>query len=156
MKGNIKELYTYSIHTDNIEANKLSVSEEELTPSVDLNKYSSYDYVKPVYNELGLGEKKALNDDPINTLDQLVPRKSITSKPLSAASPASFIMQYLLLMQRILICARRNYVSVYPRNIVRYNDDKARPSQASSFWLDSSTLSSCRVRQAFYFQVSSQ
>lgn len=129
MKRNIKELYTYSIHTDNIEANKLSVSEQELSPSVDLNKYSSYDYVKPVYNELALGEKKALNDDPINTLDQLVPRKSITSNPLSAASPASFIMQYLLLMQRILICARRNYVSVYPRNIVRIYTTMTRPDQ---------------------------
>lgn len=117
--------FTHIQFTDNIEANKLSVSEQELTP-VDLNKFTSYDYVKPVYNELGLGEKKAFND-PINTLDQLVPRKSITSKPLSAGSPASFIMQYLLLLQRILICARRNYVST-SENIV-YDDDKARSAK---------------------------
>lgn len=109
--------------TDNIVGKKLSVSEQELSP-VDLNKFSSYDYVKPAYNELGLEETKALNE-PIDTLNQLVaqaqdrqlaePRKSVPSKQLSAACPASFIMQYLLLMQRILICARRNYVST--RNI---------------------------------------
>lgn len=113
----------YFSFTDNIGGKKMSVSEQELSP-VDLNKFSSYDYVKPAYNELGLEEKKALND-PIDTLDQLVaqasdrelagPRKSVTAKQLSAASPASFVMQYLLLMQRILICARRNYVST--RNI---------------------------------------
>lgn len=107
----------------------MSVSEQELGPVDDLNKFSSYDYVKPAYNELGLEEKKALND-PIDTLDQLVaqaadrelagPRKSVTAMQLSAASPASFVMQYLLLMQRILICARRNYVST-PKYIFVYS-----------------------------------
>jgi len=38
------------------------------------------------------------------------------AKPPNAIRSASFLMQYLLLMQRILICAKRNYVSIRKKN----------------------------------------
>ncbi|KAH8404774.1 hypothetical protein KR222_001227 [Zaprionus bogoriensis] len=102
----------------NIVSKKLSASVQELS-ATDLNTFPSFDYVKAAYNELGLEEQKALND-PAGVLDQLVAKATTAdlanpAKQLSATSPASFVMQYLLLMQRILICARRNYFLLLAR-----------------------------------------
>ncbi|KAH8282603.1 hypothetical protein KR054_008638 [Drosophila jambulina] len=111
--------------TDNIGSKTLSKSSQEL-PTVALAQFSSYDYVKPAPQELALEEIKALSGSPeITSKDLTEKSQQLQQKPLAnvkelakpsnASSSASFLMQYLLLMQRILICAKRNYFLLLAR-----------------------------------------
>ncbi|KAH8317738.1 hypothetical protein KR074_008484 [Drosophila pseudoananassae] len=107
---------------DNIAGKTLSKSDQDL-PTVALAQFSSFDYVKPAAQELALEEIKALSgttdisgqdrfekkhQQPIANVDEL-------AKQPNAIQSASFIMQYLLLMKRILVCAKRNYFLLLAR-----------------------------------------
>ncbi|KAH8307859.1 hypothetical protein KR059_001045 [Drosophila kikkawai] len=110
--------------TDNIGSKTLSKSSQELH-TVALAQFSSYDYVKPAPQELALEEIKALSGTPEITNQDLNEKNQQHKQPLAnvkelakpsnASSSASFLMQYLLLMQRILICAKRNYFLLLAR-----------------------------------------
>ncbi|XP_030384896.1 ATP-binding cassette sub-family G member 1 [Scaptodrosophila lebanonensis] len=115
---------------DNIEGNTLSKSSTDL-PTVALAQFSAFEYVKPAANDLALEETKALNASPQPQLqtEQLQDgqQQQLPQPPQTLAtqsqyfvnerdiSSASFLMQYLLLMQRILVCARRNYFLLLAR-----------------------------------------
>ncbi|SPP79357.1 ATP-binding cassette sub-family G member 4 [Drosophila guanche] len=115
---------------DNIGAKELSTSSQML-PTVALAQFSSYDYVKPAQQELALEEIKALSgstelelvdqEQSENQQQQQLPLANVKAtvkelaKPSNATSSASFLMQYVLLMQRIMICARRNYFLLLAR-----------------------------------------
>ncbi|KAH8248918.1 hypothetical protein KR032_004308 [Drosophila birchii] len=106
--------------TDNIGSKTLRKSSQEL-PTVALSQFSSYDYVKPAPQELALEEIKALSgsqDLTEKSQQQQLPLANVKelAKPSNKGfSSASFLMQYLLLMQRILICAKRNYFLLLAR-----------------------------------------
>lgn len=102
---------------------KLNTSAQELS-TLGMSQLARYSYVEPSQQELGLEEIKALNAPAADELEQPLAAGTIadpdpdpsqtakTSKKLRTdVISASFLMQYLLLMQRILICARRSYVS---------------------------------------------
>ncbi|KAH8305528.1 hypothetical protein KR018_002746 [Drosophila ironensis] len=101
---------------DNIAGKKtlLSKSSEDL-PTVAMAQFSSFDYVKPARQELALEEIKAL--DPREKKPQPLANVNELAKPPNAIESASFIMQYLLLMKRILVCAKRNYFLLLARII---------------------------------------
>ncbi|EDV94194.1 ATP-binding cassette sub-family G member 1 [Drosophila grimshawi] len=106
---------------DAIGGKQRSASSEAL-PEVSLDQLSSYSYFKPAQQELALDEIRALNA-PIDTAEQplaneTAPVKGLANQPneqLKPVVPASFLMQYLLLMKLILICARRNYFLLLAR-----------------------------------------
>ncbi|KAH8412498.1 hypothetical protein KR009_002667 [Drosophila setifemur] len=107
----------------NIAGKTLSKSSQDL-PTVALAQFSSYDYVKPAPQELALEEIKALSgpiemagQDHVGKKPKTLANASELAKPTSHANnnSASFLMQYLLLMQRILICAKRNYFLLLAR-----------------------------------------
>lgn len=102
---------------DNIAGKTLSKSDQDL-PTVALAQFSSFDYVKPAAQELALEEIKALSattnisgQDRYEKKQQPLANVNELAKQPNAIQSASFIMQYLLLMKRILVCAKRNYVS---------------------------------------------
>jgi len=93
----------------------LSSSNQELS-TVALTQFSGFEFMKSGYQELPLKEMNVSVDEA--TLEEPLANEKATelanqmeAKPLEVIDSASFLMQYLLLMQRILICARRNYVS---------------------------------------------
>nr|XP_016943648.1 ATP-binding cassette sub-family G member 1 [Drosophila suzukii]XP_016943656.1 ATP-binding cassette sub-family G member 1 [Drosophila suzukii]XP_036668677.1 ATP-binding cassette sub-family G member 1 [Drosophila suzukii] len=109
---------------DNIDGRSLGKSSREL-PTVALAQFSSFDYVKASPQELALEEIKALSG-PTEVVDSDHLEKSLQqqqpavnakelAKPPNVIRSASFLMQYLLLMQRILICAKRNYFLLLAR-----------------------------------------
>lgn len=81
------------------------------------------DYVKPSSEEVALEEMEALNASDNHTEEsELQTAKHHNSKHESSAIvdidsrnvvKASFFMQYLLLFKRILVCSKRNYVSIF-------------------------------------------
>ncbi|XP_034472600.1 ATP-binding cassette sub-family G member 1 [Drosophila innubila] len=98
---------------ENIAAKKLSSSSQELSTAA-LAELSSYDYAKAGYQELPLKEINVSVEE--STLDEPITNEGITelantmeTEPHEVIDSASFLMQYLILMQRILICAKRNY-----------------------------------------------
>ncbi|XP_043651813.1 ATP-binding cassette sub-family G member 1 [Drosophila teissieri] len=115
---------------DNIGAKTLG----EALASVAQVQFSTFDYVKASPQELALEEIKALNGategtDPELLEKNLQPHPHPHPQPQRLASgselarpamanairSASFLMQYVLLMQRILICAKRNYFLLLAR-----------------------------------------
>jgi len=95
----------------------LSSSNQELS-SVALTQFSGFEFMKSGYQELPLKEMNVSVDEATLEEDTLANEKATElanqmelKPPLEVIDSASFLMQYLLLMQRILICARRNYVS---------------------------------------------
>ena len=90
------------------------------TTAVNL-QLPTFDYVKPSADELALEEMKALNTTDNNCTDghaqqqpvQHPQKQSVTFNDIDYKNvgQASFFMQYLLLLQRILVCSKRNYVS---------------------------------------------
>ncbi|XP_017130272.1 ATP-binding cassette sub-family G member 1 isoform X2 [Drosophila elegans] len=92
-------------------------------------QFSSLDYVKASPQELALEEIKALSgpssteivdqDHSLEKPPQLKPFTNANANelanPSKAIKSASFLMQYLLLMQRILICAKRSYFLLLAR-----------------------------------------
>ncbi|EDW85318.2 LOW QUALITY PROTEIN: uncharacterized protein Dwil_GK18351 [Drosophila willistoni] len=105
---------------ENIEGSK--ISQKQTLPNVA--QFSSFDYVKPAQQDLALEEIKALSGASKETTFELQEKQqsqslanvTVTEKqqhlPISSAS---FLMQYLLLLQRILMCARRNYFLLLAR-----------------------------------------
>lgn len=108
---------------DTLGSKKLSSSGQELS-TIDSVQFTRYSYVEPAQQELDLEEIKALTasaeplEQPLAKATahmELANQMPLTSKHNHEIISASFLMQYLLLMQRILICARRNYVSKKPK-----------------------------------------
>ncbi|KAH8263218.1 hypothetical protein KR044_006212 [Drosophila immigrans] len=107
---------------ENIGGKKLSSSAQELS-TLAITQFSSYDYAKPGYQELPLKEINASthnndadNEDNDEEIGEI--RSAELADNLGAdgkIGSASFLMQYLLLMQRILICAKRNYFLLLAR-----------------------------------------
>ncbi|XP_039493676.1 ATP-binding cassette sub-family G member 4 [Drosophila santomea] len=106
----------------------------EALASVAQVQFSNFDYVKASPQELALEEIKALNGATEGTDPELLeknlqphphphpqPQKLASGSELArpamanAIRSASFLMQYVLLMQRILICAKRNYFLLLAR-----------------------------------------
>ncbi|EDW87280.1 ATP-binding cassette sub-family G member 4 isoform X1 [Drosophila yakuba] len=104
----------------------------EALASVAQVQFSNFDYVKASPQELALEEIKALNGategtDPELLEKNLQPHPHPQTQKLASGSEiarpamanairsASFLMQYVLLMQRILICAKRNYFLLLAR-----------------------------------------
>lgn len=89
-----------------------------------MSKLTAFDYVKPASDDLALEEVKSLNasvgtraklDDKDGNVcsagrAKISGQRYTTFKALHTEQ-ASFTMQYFLLLNRIIICARRNYVS---------------------------------------------
>ncbi|XP_065356936.1 ATP-binding cassette sub-family G member 1 [Calliphora vicina] len=88
----------------------------------------TFEYVKPSAEELALEEAKALNTTDDNTDEpqqqeqqheqqqpQQPPSKSLIDIDSKNVVKASFFMQYLLLLKRILICSKRNYFLLMAR-----------------------------------------
>lgn len=102
-------LFSIAENIDNKTCNQASKSLRQF-PSSTTAQYPSYDYVKPaavaaaVADELALEEIKALTGSKVIT-------KASHTLNKSDIMQASFGMQYLLLLKRILVCSRRNYVS---------------------------------------------
>ncbi|EDW64393.1 ATP-binding cassette sub-family G member 1 [Drosophila virilis] len=113
---------------DSMSGKKLNTSSQELS-TLGMSQLARYSYAEPSQQELGLEEIKALNAPAPDELDQPLAEGTIadpdpnpdqtakTSKKKlrTDVSSASFLMQYLLLMQRILICARRSYFLLLAR-----------------------------------------
>lgn len=106
---------------ENIGGKKLSSSNQELS-TVALTQFSGFEFMKSGYQELPLKEMNVSVDEA--TLEEPLANEKATelanqmeAKPLEVIDSASFLMQYLLLMQRILICARRNYFLLLARII---------------------------------------
>lgn len=101
---------------------KAVVKTSEALAAFAAAQFSSFDYVKPSPQELALEEIKALSGGPgsadpdlleknLRPQPQPLAKAGELARPPNAIRSASFLMQYVLLMQRILICAKRNYVS---------------------------------------------
>ncbi|XP_067625363.1 ABC transporter G family member 18 [Eurosta solidaginis] len=92
-----------------------------------LSKITAFDYVKPAADDVALEEVKTLNAKAANTKandsdDEIGlaahaqtdgPRYGV--KKTVRTQPASFVMQYFLLLNRIFLCARRNYFLLLAR-----------------------------------------
>lgn len=90
-----------------------------------MSKFTAFDYVKPAADDVALEEIKSLKAS-VGTREKLddkdgdvcsAGRRKINGRRYTAykvlhTEQASFIMQYFLLLNRIFICARRNYVSL--------------------------------------------
>ncbi|KAH8378223.1 hypothetical protein KR093_010243 [Drosophila rubida] len=96
----------------------LSSSAQELS-TLAITQFASYEYAKSGYQEVPLKELNAPLDNSAGNVDEIATvRSTELANQLEAnekIAPASFLMQYLLLMQRILICARRNYFLLLAR-----------------------------------------
>ncbi|XP_004530368.1 ATP-binding cassette sub-family G member 4 [Ceratitis capitata] len=92
-----------------------------------ISKLTAFDYVKPAADDVSLEEMKTLNaraatnammDDSDNEVGSAARTKSndrYTAYKAVRTEQASFIMQYFLLLNRIFICARRNYFLLLAR-----------------------------------------
>ncbi|TDG45126.1 hypothetical protein AWZ03_008464 [Drosophila navojoa] len=122
---NVNSPQIVTVMKDSMVSKKLSASGQELS-RIDAVQFTRYSYVEPAQQELDLEEIKALNA-PTESLEQplakatenmeLANQMTLTSNQNHDIISASFLMQYLLLMQRILICARRNYFLLLARII---------------------------------------
>ncbi|KAM8715688.1 hypothetical protein ACLKA7_002695 [Drosophila subpalustris] len=98
---------------ENIGAKKLNSSSQELSTAA-LAQFSGYDYAKPGYQELPLKEinvpvEESALEEPLANERATELAKQMETEPKEVIVAASFLMQYLILMQRVLICAKRNY-----------------------------------------------
>eukprot|EP00099_Drosophila_melanogaster_P017697 NP_608618.1 uncharacterized protein Dmel_CG17646, isoform A [Drosophila melanogaster] len=105
---------------------KAVVKTSEALAAFAAAQFSSFDYVKPSPQELALEEIKALSGGPesadpdlleknLRPQPQPLAKAGELARPPNAIRSASFLMQYVLLMQRILICAKRNYFLLLAR-----------------------------------------
>nr|XP_014086513.2 ABC transporter G family member 6 [Bactrocera oleae] len=93
-----------------------------------MSKFTAFDYVKPAADDVALEEIKSLKAS-VGTREKLddkdgdvcsAGRRKINGRRYTAykvlhTEQASFIMQYFLLLNRIFICARRNYFLLLAR-----------------------------------------
>ncbi|KAL7738711.1 hypothetical protein ACLKA6_017391, partial [Drosophila palustris] len=98
---------------ENIGAKKLNTTSQELSTAA-LAQFSGYDYAKPGYQELPLKEinvpvEESALEEPLANERATELAKQMETEPPEVIVAASFLMQYLILMQRVLICAKRNY-----------------------------------------------
>ncbi|KAH8392221.1 hypothetical protein KR215_003569 [Drosophila sulfurigaster] len=112
---------------ENIGGKKLSSSAQELS-TLAITQIASFDYAKPGYEELPLKEinarpqnndddKDNVNENDVEIADVRSTELAIGLETSGKIESASFLMQYLLLMKRILVCARRNYFLLLARII---------------------------------------
>lgn len=109
------------VYIDNEACSKIASNLKRFPAAI--SKLTAFDYVKPAADDVSLEEMKTLNarattnammDDSDNEVGSAARTKSndrYTAYKAVRTEQASFIMQYFLLLNRIFICARRNYVS---------------------------------------------